>query len=133
MQKLSTIDENQIWNPGGSSRDRKKSKTVRKSKKAREAKRLPKKPPKVILSSDKLDKTIDHTKPLGCKVLVLFPHGEEEVVWADFDTRSDADVINTHEATRWRNKHKIPWGESGGSYRVMGGGTVVPQGSLQVT
>lgn len=70
--------------------------------------------------------------PTG-KVLVLFPDGEEEVVWADFDTRSDADVINTHEATRWRNKHKIPWGESGGSYRVMGGGTVVPQGSLQVT
>ena len=55
------------------------------------------------------------------------------MIWADFDTRSDADVINTHEATRWRNKHKIPWGESGGSYRVMGGGTVVPQGSLQVT
>ena len=70
---------------------------------------------------------------LGCYLQLQFPNGAEEKVWADFDTRCDSDVIDTAAAKKWREMYKLPWGTSGGEYRVMGGGTVVPKGSAAIS
>lgn len=53
-------------------------------------------------------------------------------IWADFDTRCDADVIDTALARQLKDKYKFSWGAHGGSYKVMGGGTLTPEGSLKL-
>ena len=86
-----------------------------------------------VLCSANLEKVSGAERPvLGCYVQVQFPNGDEEKIWADFDTRCDSDVIDTAAATRWRSKYKLSWGKSGGEYKVMGGGTVKPEGSMTV-
>ena len=51
---------------------------------------------------------------LGCYVHLQLPDGTSERIWADFDTRCDADVIDSALAWRLKESHKIPWGATGG-------------------
>ena len=74
----------------------------------------------------------DEKPILGCYVHLQLPDGTSERIWADFDTRCDADVIDSALARRLKESHKIPWGATGGCYKVMGGGTLIPEGSMSV-
>ena len=69
-------------------------------------------------------------EPLGCFIHVQFPDGDSARVWADFDTRSDVNVVNFAAAQEWKSKHQLCWGSSKGWYKVMGGGKVAPEGSI---
>ena len=42
-------------------------------------------------------------EPLGCFIHIQFPDGDSARVWADFDTRSDVNVVNFAAAQDWKS------------------------------
>ena len=60
---------------------------------------------------------------LGCYIRIALSDGEFDRTWADFDIRSSADVVDVSDAEKLK-KLGLSWGDNGGFFKVMGGGTV---------